>query len=65
MGFRLEDIEPEVLPACRSFVDPDEGHHFFRRRLEAIMTVLLNPDRRPDSLSVAGARALLAARVAA
>ena len=22
------------LPACRAFVDPDEGHHFFRRRLE-------------------------------
>jgi hypothetical protein len=29
------------------------------------MTVLLNPDRGPDSLSTAGARALLAARVAA
>ena len=53
------------LPACRIFVDPDEGHHFFRRRLEEIMTVLLNPDRGPHSLSVAGARALLAARVAA
>jgi hypothetical protein len=44
---------------------PDEGHHFFRRRLEAIMTVLMNPDRGPDSLSVAGARALLAAGVTA
>jgi pimeloyl-ACP methyl ester carboxylesterase len=53
------------LPACRIFVDPDEGHHFFRRRLEAIMTVLLNPDRGPGSLSLAGARALLAARVSA
>ena len=52
------------LPACRAFVDPDEGHHFFRRRLEEIMTVLLDPDRGPHSLSVAGARALLAARVA-
>src|SRR6185312_10745157 len=50
------------LPACRVFVDPDEGHHFFRRRLEEIMTVLLHPDRGPDSLSVAGARARLAAR---
>jgi hypothetical protein len=28
------------------------------------MTVLLNPDRGPDSLPVAGARALLTARVA-
>jgi pimeloyl-ACP methyl ester carboxylesterase len=53
------------LPACRVFVDPDEGHHFFRRRLEEIMTVLLNPGRGPDSLSAAGARALLATRVAA
>ena len=29
------------------------------------MTVLLNPDRGPGSLSLAGARALLAARVSA
>ena len=53
------------LPACRIFVDPDEGHHFFRRRLEEIMTVLLNPHRGAESLSSAGARALLSARVAA
>lgn len=52
------------LPACRVFVDPDEGHHFFRRRLEEIMTVLLDPDRGPHGLSAAGARALLAAQVA-
>jgi len=42
-----------------------EGHHFFRRHLEEIMTVLLNPERGPHSLSAAGARVLLAARVAA
>lgn len=53
------------LSACRMFVDPDEGHHFFRRRLEEIMTVLLNPDRGPHSLTAEGARALLADRVAA
>jgi fermentation-respiration switch protein FrsA (DUF1100 family) len=53
------------LPACRVFVDPDEGHHFIRRRLEEIMTVLLHPDQGPRSLSAAGARALLRARVAA
>jgi pimeloyl-ACP methyl ester carboxylesterase len=51
------------LPACRVFVDPDEGHHFFRRRLEDIMTVLLDPDRGPHGLSAAGARFLLAAQV--
>jgi len=45
------------LPPCRIFVDPDEGHHFFRRRLEEIMTVVLNPDCGPHALSVAGARA--------
>ncbi len=49
------------LPACRVFLDPDEGHHFFRRRLEEIMAVLLNPDQGPRSLSAADARALLAA----
>ena len=53
------------LPACRIFVDPDEGHHFFRRRLEEIMTVLLKPDQGPDGLSAAGARALLAGRLPA
>lgn len=48
-----------ALPSCRIFVDPDEGHHFFRRRLEEILTVLITPDRGPLALSRAGARALL------
>jgi pimeloyl-ACP methyl ester carboxylesterase len=52
------------LPACRMFVDPDEGHHFFRRRLEEILTVLLSPDRGPAEMSLAGARALLRQRPA-
>jgi hypothetical protein len=30
-----------ALPCCRIFVDPDEGHHFFRRRLDEILEVLL------------------------
>lgn len=51
-----------ALPACRIFVDPDEGHHFFRRRLEEILTVLLRPDRGPAELSRAGAHALLRRR---
>jgi hypothetical protein len=25
-----------TLPRCRIFVDADEGHHFFRRRLKEI-----------------------------
>jgi pimeloyl-ACP methyl ester carboxylesterase len=29
------------LPRCRAFFDPDEGHHFFRRRLRAILAALL------------------------
>jgi pimeloyl-ACP methyl ester carboxylesterase len=29
------------LPSCRAFFDPDEGHHFFRRRLAAILGVLV------------------------
>jgi pimeloyl-ACP methyl ester carboxylesterase len=30
-----------ALPRCRVFVDPDEGHHFFRRRLEEILAALI------------------------
>ena len=29
------------LPRCRVFVDADEGHHFFRRRLEDILATLV------------------------
>jgi pimeloyl-ACP methyl ester carboxylesterase len=47
-----------ALPSCRIFVDPDEGHHFFRRRLEEILTVLLTPDRGPAESLVAASRAL-------
>lgn len=41
-----------ALPRCRVFVDPDEGHHFFRRRLEEILGVLVD---RPRSGAKAGA----------
>ena len=30
-----------TIPRCRVFFDPDEGHHFFRRRLRTILSVLL------------------------
>jgi pimeloyl-ACP methyl ester carboxylesterase len=30
-----------TLPRCRMFFDPAEGHHFFRRRLEEILRVLV------------------------
>jgi hypothetical protein len=64
--YRVGGMIEDYLTYSRGWVvDPDEGHHFFRRRLEEIMTALLHPDRGPGSLSVAGARALLAARVAA
>lgn len=43
---------PVSLPACRMSVDPDERHHYFRHRLEDIMTVLLSPDRAARSLLV-------------
>lgn len=29
-----------MLPNCRVFIDPDEGHHFFRENLEQILGVL-------------------------
>ena len=47
-----------ALPSCRVFVDPDEGHHFFRRRLEEILTMLITPDREPAQLSPAAAAGL-------
>jgi fermentation-respiration switch protein FrsA (DUF1100 family) len=53
-----------TLPSCRIFVDPDEGHHFFRRRLEEILTVLLRSDCGPAGMPLTGARALLRARTA-
>jgi pimeloyl-ACP methyl ester carboxylesterase len=30
-----------TLPNCRVFVDPDEGHHFFRSNLEQILSALV------------------------
>ena len=30
-----------ALPRCRPFLDPDEGHHFFRRRLAEIVATLV------------------------
>jgi pimeloyl-ACP methyl ester carboxylesterase len=35
------------LPRCRVFLDPDEGHHFFRRRLAKILAVLVGHVRDP------------------
>lgn len=53
------------LPRCRVFLDPDEGHHFFRRRLGTILAMLIG--RRSDAgdgvaTSIAHARALAALR---
>jgi pimeloyl-ACP methyl ester carboxylesterase len=50
-----------TLPRCRAFLDPDEGHHFFRRRLAAILGVLLGQSSDPGervASSLAGARAM-------
>jgi pimeloyl-ACP methyl ester carboxylesterase len=56
-----------TLPRCRMFFDPDEGHHFFRRRLGRILAMLV--DRETDAgdgvmSSLVGARALAASRKA-
>jgi pimeloyl-ACP methyl ester carboxylesterase len=50
-----------ALPRCRIFLDPDEGHHFFRRRLPKILAVLIG--RAQDlgeeiATTIAGVRAL-------
>lgn len=51
-----------ALPSCRIFVDPDEGHHFFRRRLDEILDVLVNPERGAGESSLARALARLRRR---
>jgi pimeloyl-ACP methyl ester carboxylesterase len=32
-----------TLPNCRVFIDPDEGHHFFRSSLEQVLAALVAP----------------------
>lgn len=41
------------LPRCRIFVDPDEGHHFFRRRLTEILATLVDGAARRDGAAAA------------
>jgi pimeloyl-ACP methyl ester carboxylesterase len=50
-----------TLPRCRMFFDPDEGHHFFRRRLGRILAMLVDRETEPgegvtSSLDTARAR---------
>jgi pimeloyl-ACP methyl ester carboxylesterase len=51
-----------ALPRCRIFVDPDEGHHFFRRRMDEILALLVSPAPAGDEVSPAGALAQLRRR---
>ena len=50
-----------ALPRCRIFVDPDEGHHFFRSSLEQILTALVEPGEGAGAAEAAEAAALRAA----
>jgi pimeloyl-ACP methyl ester carboxylesterase len=43
-----------TLPRCRMFFDPAEGHHFFRRRLEEILRVLIGRQARPVTAVATG-----------
>jgi pimeloyl-ACP methyl ester carboxylesterase len=38
-----------ALPRCRVFLDPQEGHHFFRRRLPEILGVLVGHQEQPST----------------
>jgi pimeloyl-ACP methyl ester carboxylesterase len=54
-----------TLPYCRVFLDPDEGHHFFRRRLPEILGLLIGRSRSAGeglATSLADVRALADAR---
>jgi len=37
-----------MLPRCRVFLDPDEGHHFFRSSLQRILAVLVGQASEPE-----------------
>jgi pimeloyl-ACP methyl ester carboxylesterase len=51
------------LPNCRVFLDPDEGHHFFRSRLGKILAVLTGVDGdEGEEIASALARVQAAAR---
>jgi hypothetical protein len=53
------------LPRCRVFLDPHEGHHFFRRNLSKILAVLVGRIDDPGeevSATIATVRALRRAR---
>ena len=47
-----------TIPRCWVFVDPEEGHHFFRRQLPAILAKLVGPEAGECSASVRAARAI-------
>jgi pimeloyl-ACP methyl ester carboxylesterase len=50
------------LPRCRVFLDPDEGHHFFRRRLAKILAVLVGRVQDPEEEVEATVASVLARR---
>lgn len=50
-----------TLPRSQLFVAPDEGHHFFRRRLRRILAVLVGRERQPTDGSAPSGSAPIAA----
>ncbi len=53
------------LPRCRLFLDPDEGHHFFRASLTRILSVLIGRNGEGSAereTTIDGARELMASR---
>jgi pimeloyl-ACP methyl ester carboxylesterase len=53
-----------ALPRCWVFLDPDEGHHFFRSRLPTILARLVAPDPGERAVDVVAARAIAARHAA-
>jgi pimeloyl-ACP methyl ester carboxylesterase len=56
-----------LLPRCRVFLDPEEGHHFFRRNLFKILAVLVGRIDDPGeevASTIASVRALRGRRAA-
>ncbi len=54
-----------TLPDCRVFIDPDEGHHFFRASIEQILKTITTDELAASRVSAMAASPIPAVRVSA
>jgi pimeloyl-ACP methyl ester carboxylesterase len=61
LGGLLSTLPKHATTRCRVFFDPDEGHHFFRRRLRTILALLVGREQHAGegvATTIDGAREL-------